>query len=246
MMTGHTVVAGNKDQLVYSGTATKEDSEKVAQMLVKVGLFRNPQLIMLFDKVSGSASLSMPLKGDETLSPTFDNFSSTLVDGKTVVTHSIQRRPPLPWADPAFLAGVKFIGPELASAAGGLPFSIRLLNSKGELKSEVNIETTEVAIGPRDRVSYSGQATPEDAAALGKALEACGFFKGLGSLVFLKNDRVGPEISFYMSDGSWNDPRAVAYLREISRKIAPSVGGPPLKIHLIDSGRQTRKELEIQ
>jgi rhomboid protease GluP len=246
MMTGPSITAGNKDQLVYSGTATKEDAEKVAQMLVKVGLFHNPQVTMLFNKAPGSASLSMPLKGDETLSPTFDNFSSTLVNGKTVVTHSIQKRPPLPWADPVFLATMKVIGPQLASAAGGPPFTIRLLDSKGELKSEVKIETTEVAAGTRDRVSYSGQATPEDAAALVKALQACGFFKGLGSLVFLAKDSAGPEVSFYMSDGSWNDPRAVAYLQDVSRRIARSVGGPPLKVHLIDSGRQTRKELAIE
>jgi rhomboid protease GluP len=246
IMTSPSITAGYKDQLVYSGTATKEDAEKVAQMLVKVGLFRNPQIMMLFNKTPASASLSMPLKGDETLSPTFDNFSSTLVDGKTVVTHSIQKRPPLPWADPVFLATMKYIGPQLASSAGGTPFTIRLLNNKGELKNEVKIETTQVAIGTRDRVSYSGQATAEDAAALARALQACGFFKGLGSLVFLAKDSAGPEVSFYMSDGSWNDPHAVAYLQDVSRKIAPSVGGPPLKVYLIDSGRQTRKELAIE
>ena len=141
---------------------------------------------------------------------------------------------------------MKFIGPQLASAAGETPFTIRLLNSKGELKSEVKVETTEVAAGTRDRVSYSGQATATDAAALVKALQSCGFFKGLGSLVFLTKDSAGPEVSFYMSDGSWNDPRAVAYLRDVSRKIAVSVGGPPLKVHLIDSGRQERMELAIE
>lgn len=246
IMTSPSLIAGNKDQLVYSGTATKEDAEKVAQTLVELGLFRSPQITMLFNKAPGSASLSIPLKGDETLSPTFDNFSSTLVNGKTVVTHSVQKRPPVPWADPVFLASMKFIAPQLASAAGETPFTIRLLNSKGELKSEVKVETTEVAAGTRDRVSYSGQATATDAAALVKALQSCGFFKGLGSLVFLTKDSAGPEVSFYMSDGSWNDPRAVAYLRDVSRKIAASVGGPPLKVHLIDSGRQERMELTIE
>jgi len=246
IMTSPSIVSGNQDQLVYSGTATKEDAGKVAQILVDVGLFRSPRITMLFNKGPGSASLSIPLKGDETLSPTFDNFSSALVNGKTVVTHSVQKRPPLPWVDPIFLASMKSIGPQLASAAGETPFTIRLLNSKGELKSEVKIETTEVTAGTRDRVSYSGQATAADAAALVKALQACGFFKGLGSLVFLAKDRSGPEVSFYMSDGSWNDPRAIAYLQHVSRKIAPSVGGPPLKVHLIDSGRQTRMELPIE
>ena len=103
-----------------------------------------------------------------------------------------------------------------------------------------------MAAGTRDRVSYSERATAEDAAALAKSLQSCGFFKGLGSLVFLTRDSTGPEVSFYMSAGSWNDSRTVAYLQDVGRKIAPSVGGPPLKIHLIDSGHQTRRELVIE
>lgn len=49
----------------------------------------------------------------------------------------------LPWEDPVLLASLKAVGPQLTSALGG-PLTIRLLNSKGEKKAEIRIDSTEV------------------------------------------------------------------------------------------------------
>ena len=163
-----------------------------------------------------------------------------------MITHTTKARKPLPWNDPQLLGALKAVGPQLASAGGGLPFRVRLLNSDGELRNEVNIETTEVISGRHDRVSYSGRSTAADAAALGEALQKCGFFKDLGSLIYFRNEGHGPEISFFMSDGSWNDPRPVAYLHEVARKVAVSAGGPPLRVRLMNKNREVEKEFMVE
>ena len=200
----------------------------MAQMLVKIGFFRVPGLTVLLQKEAHSSSLSLPLKGSGTSTP-----------------GSQRENTPAAWNDIQYLAALTFIGPQLASAAGGVPFAIRLVDAQGDLKKEIGIHTTEVALGARDRVSYSGEATAKDATALANALRTAGFFKNLGALVFLSRQNNRPQISFFMSEGSWNDPRSVSYLEDISRRVAPALGGPPLDVRLIDKNLQTRRELPI-
>lgn len=245
VMTGPRVTVGAKDELVYGGSATKQDAQSVAQMLLRVGLFKNPGVTMLLEKTSGSTSLSIPLRGFEAPLSRLDRFETLLFDGKKAAAHYGQHPATLPWTDPAVLGEIRALGPFLASAAGGLPFTVRLLNGVGELKAEIPVKATSVFVGARDRISYSGQATAPDAMALGNALRSCGAFRDTGSFVLLRKDSAGTQISFFVNDPS-NDAGTVAYLQTVGRKVAPSVGGLPLNLHLIDLGRKTSTDFTIR
>jgi rhomboid protease GluP len=245
MMTGPGVTVGNKDHLVYTGTATRADAEAVAKMLFQTGLYRNPNVTLLFRKDPGGSSVSIPFSTDETQPAATTVKSSKIVDGNVVIYDTQRKRPPFPWENPALIASMKSAGPEIASAAGGLPFSFRLLNGKGELKKEISIDTTAVLVGKRDRVSYSGHATADDARALGRALQSSGFFKDIGMTVYLVKSAGPPEISFVVGPGSGN-PTLNPYLEGIARKIASSVGGLPMKVDLIDVNRTLIKQFTIE
>lgn len=239
---GPRIAAGKEDQLVYSGTATKADAEKLAPALVKVGLLQKPGVILVLTKDASGSSLLIPLKGDETARADEEKLTAKDSPLKGLpIAHAT-----FPWEDPVFVASIESIGPQLAYALGGPPLTIRLLNSKGETRKVIRIDTAEVVVGTRDRVSYSGTATAGDALALGQALRSCGFFRDLGTLVFLSKGPGGPELSYSMNNGSWDNPKAISFLENVSRRVAPSVGGPPMKVHLMDSTHQTRKELVIE
>ena len=246
IMTGHSVTVANKDRLVYTGTATQADADAVAKVLVQTGLFRNPNVTLLLTKKPGSASLSMPFNADETLPAVTTVKSSKIVDGNVVVYDTQQKRPPYPWEKPELIASMKFIGPEIASAAGGLPFTIRLLNGKGELRHEVKIDSAAVLVGKRDRIVYSGQATADDARALGAALQQEGFLKDFGITVYLTKSAGPPEISFVVGPDAWDNPKMSAFLEGIVRKVASSIGGLPIKVDLIDGDKTLRKQLTVE
>jgi rhomboid protease GluP len=255
---GSSVTVGNNDKVLYSGIATKADAEAVAQMLVRLGLFKKPNVVILFHKEPGAASISISFDADESqykvdpkLPPMVDNVTSKLVDGKTVIVHSMEKRAPLkrgplPWDDPAILESLRTISPQLAYAAGGPPLTIRLLDGVGDVRNEVKFDASEVLVGSLDAVTYSGEATAQQARALGSALEASGFFKDRGATVNLVNNGDGPEVSFYLRDGASGNPQMGAAFAVIGKKIAPAVGGPPLTVHLVDNSRQATKDIEIR
>lgn len=105
--------------------------------------------------------------------------------------------------------------------------------------------TPKVIIGTRDEVYYYRAATKEDAQALGQALVRIGFLNDRGTTVLLSKGTAGTVISFVVNAGAWDHPATVYSFEEIARRIAPAVGGFPLKVRLIDSARTLRKELTV-
>ena len=257
IMTDPRITVGSNDQVAYGGTATKADAEALGKMLVRIGMFRKPRVTVLFERGPDAATISIPYEADESqykidpsLPPMVDNVTSNLVDGKTIIIHKMEKRlpikkGPLPWYDPAVISSIKTIGPQLASAAGGTPLTIRLLNAKGDWRNEVKIEDATVLIGTLDVVEYSGQPSMQDARALGDSLRSAGFFQDRGMTVRLNKSGSSPELSFYLEDSGWDNPRIVKGYEILGRKIAPIVGGPPLTIHLIDNVREAKKDLVI-
>ena len=100
-----------------------------------------------------------------------------------------------------------------------------------------------VRIGTKDEIYYSGSATSQDAQTLGATLKTMGFLSDRGASVLLSKGRGGTVVSFVVKEGIWNDPAMVASFEEIGRGIAPSVGGFPIQVRLIDSGREVKKEV---
>jgi len=102
-----------------------------------------------------------------------------------------------------------------------------------------------VIIGTKDEVYYSGRATIEDATALGHALENTGFFNDRGASVQLWKGKGVTVVSFVLSEGAWDHADAVASFEEIGRRIATSIGGFPIQVHLVDSAWTVRKSLVV-
>ncbi|MGB9334026.1 MAG: hypothetical protein WCB14_03375 [Candidatus Acidiferrales bacterium] len=101
-------------------------------------------------------------------------------------------------------------------------------------------------VGSKDEVYYSGSATKQDAQALGEALKTVGYFQDKGFSVVLSKDKDGTAISFVVKEGVWDDAAMQAGFEQIGRQLAPSVGGLPIKVRLMDSSRATKKEIAVE
>lgn len=102
-----------------------------------------------------------------------------------------------------------------------------------------------IIVGSKDEVFYSGAATRVDATRLGQALKEAGYLKDRGVSVGLSKDKGGTAVSFVVQEGAWNQPQIISGFEEVGREIAPSIGGFPIRVRLIDSAFETRKEVGV-
>jgi hypothetical protein len=93
-----------------------------------------------------------------------------------------------------------------------------------------------VVIGTKDQVIYSGFATKANAMALGNALKSSEYFKNGGSSVLLNKGIGSTTISFVVQDGVWGQPGMLSSFEELARELAPTVGGLPVQLRLVDTG----------
>ncbi len=243
MLTAPRVTVGVNDEVVYSGAATRADAEKLGKALVSLNFFRKPRITVLLTKDAGGTSISIPLEGDESQRPSKDdNITTKFVNGKSVIVHSDEAALPMPWENPALLESMKVIGESVSASVGGPPLTIRLLNGKGELKNEVKIDSSQVMIGLRDRVSYSGTASADDARALGQALRNCGVFMDTGAIVHLTKGSGSPVVAFHMGNAH---PRE-QLLATVGARVSRSVGGPPVIVQWLDLDGRVAKELVVK
>lgn len=98
-----------------------------------------------------------------------------------------------------------------------------------------------VIVGTRDEVDYTGYATEEDARMLGQALAASGFFSNQGASVLLSKGPGGASVSFLVKDSAWNRPDTISSYEVIGRRIAPSIGGFPITVRLLDAAGHSNK-----
>ena len=98
-----------------------------------------------------------------------------------------------------------------------------------------------VTIGSKDQVIVSGAATRADATALGNALKTAGYFQDRGVSVLLDRETGGTVISFVTKDGFWNQPGVQSSFELIASAVAPSVGGYPVQMHIVDSNKNVQK-----
>ena len=98
-----------------------------------------------------------------------------------------------------------------------------------------------VIVGTRDEVYYTGYATKEDAGMLGQALAASGFLSNRGLSVLLSKGPGGASVSFVVKESAWNHPDTITSYEVIGRRIAPSIGGFPITVRLLDSAGHVKK-----
>ncbi len=102
-----------------------------------------------------------------------------------------------------------------------------------------------VVVGTRDEIYFMHAATRQEAEALGRSLQATGFFNDRGTTVYFSKGTEGTIVSFALSNGAWDHPGAIQSFEEIGRRVAASTGGFPLQVRLIDGARVTHRELTI-
>jgi hypothetical protein len=104
---------------------------------------------------------------------------------------------------------------------------------------------SKVVIGANNSIYYSGSAKKEDARSLGNALKKIGFLTDKGNTVLLSKGKDGTVVSFVVTEPAWTHPETVFVFEEIVREVAPSVGGYPVTLRLLNSAQQTMKELTV-
>jgi hypothetical protein len=160
--------------------------------------------------------------------------------GRTVVSFVLNQGA---WNHPDAVANFGEIGRRVAPAVGGFPIKVCLLDAARVVRKELAVG--KAAIGARDVVYYFGSATQEDAAALGQALQAAGYFADAGLVVGLMKDG-GTTVSFVVQEGIWEQPAAVATLQRLVRQVASSVGGLPITLRLLNAQMETKAEAAVQ
>jgi hypothetical protein len=147
------------------------------------------------------------------------------------------------WNHPDAVFNFAEIGRRAAPAVGGFPIQVRLVDSARVVRKELTVG--KATIGARDTVYYFGSATEADAKALGQALQAAGYLEDLGvTVMLLKGD--GTAVSFVVQEGLWEQPETAAALEGLVRRVAPSIGGLPIELRVLDPRMETRRKLAIQ
>lgn len=137
-------------------------------------------------------------------------------------------------------------GSKWQSVVNGLIVVVAIL-SLVTVFSQWNKMGKKFKVSDKESVNYSGEATEEQAKALGEALKSFGFFDGQSEKdVLLKRGPEGTVVSFVMQEGKWDDTSVVkAYETTIANELAPAVGGVPFTIELLNDQLAIKKSLSI-
>ena len=147
------------------------------------------------------------------------------------------------WDHPHVVSNFTEIGRRIATSVGGFPIQVHLVDAGRNVHRKMNVGR--LTAGAQDVVYYFGDATNSDARALGEALRSAAYFTDKGATVALLKGE-GTVISFVVQDGLWNEPAVTATLERLVRQIAPSVGGLPVELRLLDRTMDIKQSLTVQ
>jgi hypothetical protein len=147
------------------------------------------------------------------------------------------------WDHPNAISNFSEIGRRIALSVGGFPIQVQLIDARRVIHKHVTVG--KAIIGSRDVLYHFGTATQADARALGAALQSAGYFTDRGVTVALLKGE-GTVISFVVQERMWDEPAAVATLDRLVRQVAPSVGGLPVHLRLLDRDMAIKKEVEVR
>lgn len=238
---GGAATMGTKDQVQYSGTATIEQAMALGNRLKADNYFQDRGVTVL---------LNMGKSG-------------------TIISYVVQDGV---WNKPDMVNDFEIITRDVASTVGGLPVDMRLVNDTETVEKDEMVTaqadtnatpantnpapantnpapadtTSTVTIGTKDQVIYSGQATQDQATALGNALRQAGYFQDRGVTVLLSKGGNGTVIAYVVQDGVWNNPAMVSDFETITRGIASTVGGLPIDMRLVNATEVVEKDEVVQ
>jgi hypothetical protein len=148
--------------------------------------------------------------------------------GKAVAEH-VQRGGKLGSKWEAVSVGLAFLG-----AFAGLIYVV----------SEISTGP-KIIVGTKDEIYYTGTATKDDATALGNGLKASGYLTDRGVTVLLDKGKGGTVVSFIVKEGAWDQPDTLATFDEMGRELAPSLGGFPIEVRLLDKERNVKSKSTV-
>ena len=102
-----------------------------------------------------------------------------------------------------------------------------------------------VPIAGNAHVYYLDSATEADARSLAATLRDQNAFAGGSADVFISKEHAGTSVLIPVREGAWNNSRQVSWLKQIVRRAAPSVGGLPVTLRLLDTSLQPRKDVIV-
>ena len=137
------------------------------------------------------------------------------------------------WNQPGELFKFDEVAREVAGSVGGLPLKVQLMDSKEDVEKTSSIG--EVKLTGGDSVIYEGEATQAEAQALGQKLQAIRYLTGKGSDVFVGRHNGTTILSFVVADGAWNAPSAVSGFETVTRTVAPTIGGLPIRMRMVST-----------
>ncbi|MEI9972561.1 MAG: hypothetical protein WDO73_11190 [Ignavibacteriota bacterium] len=131
----------------------------------------------------------------------------------------------------------------IAPAVGGFPLKVQLLDQKLVIRRDLVVGKE--LVGMRDTIYYYGSATEEEARSLGQSLRTAGAMRDTGMTVVLAKDDV-TTLSFVVHQDPWEHPEAMNAFETLTRQVASSVGGLPVKLRFLDTGGRSRKEVSVE
>jgi hypothetical protein len=162
--------------------------------------------------------------------------------GGAIITYELKQGT---WDDPDTIWQMELITRDVAPAVGGLPVKLRIANEYLSTKKELTVHPA-VMIGAKDGIVYTDPATEQEAKALADTLKNLGFFHDNGTRVRLSKGQSGTVVWFTVTDGTWDKPDMVAAFELIGRSAAPSVGGLPIQVRLLNTSMESKKEISIR
>lgn len=148
------------------------------------------------------------------------------------------------WDEAGIPESFEEIGRQIAPSVGGFPITVRLTNVAWETKKELMVGR--LLTDSHLEIFYLGTASEAEAKSLAKALEGEGFVSDHKLSLFLTKGGGVPAMTFIVRNGWWEDPTHVSEFEQLVRKIAPSVGGLPIKLRLANENVEIKKESLVQ
>jgi rhomboid protease GluP len=103
-----------------------------------------------------------------------------------------------------------------------------------------------VSFGDKGSVIYAGSATKGDAQNLVQALDQIDDFKESGLDLILAKRNGQTDLSFMVNETAFSNADVAATIEHATRRVADSVGGLPITVHLVDGELHDRKSFVVQ
>ena len=143
------------------------------------------------------------------------------------------------WSRPSVVLAFGNIAQSVAPTLGGYPLKVRLINGKQEVEKEYMVGKK--VMGTDENLCYFGTATEAEATALGEVFQHNQYLVNRPWDVFLTKGSDGTTISIVMTRG-WDEPAKVAIYESMVREGAPSVGGLPVRLQMLNTNLEIQKE----